>query len=31
MYGKRLMMIVCILLMAAGSLVAALSAGSSRC
>ena len=28
MYGKRLMMIVCILLMAAGSLVAALSAGS---
>ena len=28
MYGKRLMMIVCILLMACGSLVAALSAGS---
>lgn len=28
MYGKRLMMIVCILLMASGSLVAALSAGS---
>lgn len=28
MYGKRLMMIVCIVLMAAGSLVAALSAGS---
>ncbi len=28
MYGKRLMMIICILLMASGSLVAALSAGS---
>ena len=28
MYGKRLMMIICILLMASGSLVAALSSGS---
>ena len=28
MYGKRLMMLVCIVLMTAGSLVAALSAGS---
>ncbi|BAK33195.1 major facilitator superfamily transporter [Microlunatus phosphovorus NM-1] len=28
MYGKRLMMIVCIVLMAAGSLIAALSSGS---
>ena len=28
MYGKRLMMLVCIILMTAGSLVAALSAGS---
>ena len=31
MYGKRLMMIICILLMTAGSLVAALSAGSFAC